>query len=181
MPRVRSATPLSWSFLLFSVFIVGAVSSLCLASIQSPLSAMSSGAVSSDGHGARREELTKVVRTVPGATVPLDVEGYPIAPPELELEQVHIYVRHGASQFSSMPGLHSTTPFSNLCPGERTPVRVRMSDPPANIPERWDLCKTARRFRAAVTSNINVTNAMEEVTIRKVVESANGDIEAGEW
>ena len=30
----------------------------------------------------------------PGA-LPLDVEGYPVAPPELELEQVHIYVRHG--------------------------------------------------------------------------------------
>ena len=27
--------------------------------------------------------------------VPLDVDGYPVAPPELELEQVHIYVRHG--------------------------------------------------------------------------------------
>ena len=27
--------------------------------------------------------------------VPLDVDGYPAAPPELELEQVHIYVRHG--------------------------------------------------------------------------------------
>ena len=30
----------------------------------------------------------------PGA-VPLDVDGYPVAPPELELEQVHLYVRHG--------------------------------------------------------------------------------------
>ncbi len=29
--------------------------------------------------------------------VPLDVDGYPVAPPELELEQVHIYVRHGTS------------------------------------------------------------------------------------
>ena len=27
--------------------------------------------------------------------VPLDVDGYPVAPVELELEQVHIYVRHG--------------------------------------------------------------------------------------
>ena len=31
--------------------------------------------------------------------VPLDVNGYPVAPPELELEQVHIYVRHGMSRF----------------------------------------------------------------------------------
>lgn len=32
-------------------------------------------------------------------TVPLDVEQYPIAPPELELEQVHVYVRHGMFDF----------------------------------------------------------------------------------
>ena len=30
----------------------------------------------------------------PGA-LPLEVDGYPVAPPELQLEQVHIYVRHG--------------------------------------------------------------------------------------
>lgn len=28
--------------------------------------------------------------------VPLDVDGYPIGPEGLELEQVHVYVRHGA-------------------------------------------------------------------------------------
>jgi len=27
--------------------------------------------------------------------VPLDVEGYPVAPENLALEQVHVYVRHG--------------------------------------------------------------------------------------
>lgn len=32
----------------------------------------------------------------PGA-LPLEVDGYPAAPPELQLEQVHIYVRHGKS------------------------------------------------------------------------------------
>jgi acid phosphatase len=26
---------------------------------------------------------------------PLDVDGYPVAPEGLELEQVHIYIRHG--------------------------------------------------------------------------------------
>lgn len=31
--------------------------------------------------------------------VPLDVDGYPIAPACLELEQVHVYVRHGASAY----------------------------------------------------------------------------------
>lgn len=33
--------------------------------------------------------------------VPLDVEGYPLAPPGLELEQVHVFVRHGTFLFSS--------------------------------------------------------------------------------
>lgn len=28
--------------------------------------------------------------------VPLDVENYPVAPPTLQLEQVHLFVRHGA-------------------------------------------------------------------------------------
>ena len=28
--------------------------------------------------------------------VPLDVDSYPLAPAELTLEQVHVYVRHGA-------------------------------------------------------------------------------------
>lgn len=36
--------------------------------------------------------------------------------------------------------------------GERTPVGIRMSDPPASIPEHWMMCKTARRFRAAVSA-----------------------------
>lgn len=60
-------------------------------------------------------------------------------------------------------------------------MRVRMVDPPASIPDRWNLCKTARRFRAAVTSNMNASQAVEEVTIRKVVESADGGVETGEW
>ena len=29
--------------------------------------------------------------------IPLDVEQYPVAPSELELEQVHVFVRHGES------------------------------------------------------------------------------------
>lgn len=28
-------------------------------------------------------------------SVPLNIEAYPVAPPELELEQVHVYIRHG--------------------------------------------------------------------------------------
>lgn len=33
--------------------------------------------------------------SVPYPQVPLDVEGYPVAPEGLKLEQVHLYVRHG--------------------------------------------------------------------------------------
>ena len=37
--------------------------------------------------------------TMGAGTVPLDVDNYPVPPPELglELEQVHLYVRHGES------------------------------------------------------------------------------------
>ncbi len=37
---------------------------------------------------------TTTTRPGPGS-VPLDVDGYPLAPLELELQQVHVYVRHG--------------------------------------------------------------------------------------
>ena len=39
--------------------------------------------------------VTNAARSLNGS-VPLDVDGYPVAPPELELEQVHVYIRHGA-------------------------------------------------------------------------------------
>ncbi|TCD67802.1 hypothetical protein EIP91_011930 [Steccherinum ochraceum] len=98
----------------------------------------------------------------PGA-LPLDVEGYPTAPSGLELQQVHIYVRHG----------------------ERTPVGIRMSEPPASIPEHWMLCKNARRFKAAVTSTMSVggrefTGEDETLPVRKVVERVDGSVADGE-
>jgi len=39
--------------------------------------------------------------------VPLDVERYPIAPPGLVLEQVHVYVRHGELQRLTATFLYS--------------------------------------------------------------------------
>ncbi|KAI0646511.1 phosphoglycerate mutase-like protein [Trametes meyenii] len=102
--------------------------------------------------------------------VPLDVEGYPVAPSELELEQVHIYVRHG----------------------ERSPVGVRMSEPPANIPEHWLFCNTARQLRAAVASasaeeglnfpfpGVQGGPAEEELHTRRVVERRDGSAVVGE-
>ncbi|ETW75848.1 hypothetical protein HETIRDRAFT_53924 [Heterobasidion irregulare TC 32-1] len=87
---------------------------------------------------------------------PLDVAGYPVAPRELELEQVHVYVRHG----------------------ERTPVSVRMSDAPASIPEHWIMCKQARRFRAAVAGRD--PHSPGELDVQRVVERADGEAVEGE-
>ncbi|QRW23317.1 histidine phosphatase family containing protein [Rhizoctonia solani] len=85
----------------------------------------------------------------------LSENDYEAAPPELKLEQVHVYVRHG----------------------ERTPVGIRMADPPANIPAYWNLCKTARRFKAAVMGDNSST---EEVDIVRLSERGNGDAQEGE-
>ncbi|KAJ7637137.1 histidine phosphatase superfamily [Roridomyces roridus] len=71
---------------------------------------------------SHNEALPYVYRT---PQVPLDVKGYPVAPPELELEQVHVYVRHG----------------------ERTPVGIRLA---SFIPEHWLMCKTGRQRMPAV-------------------------------
>ncbi|GBE87416.1 Probable acid phosphatase [Sparassis crispa] len=102
--------------------------------------------------------------------VPLDVDGYAIAPPELELQQVHIYMRHG----------------------ERTPVRVRMAEPPASIPEHWLFCNAAHQFRAAVASGSNQTPELprvagqeggetdETLQTRRVVERGDGTVVMGE-
>ncbi|KAI5121801.1 hypothetical protein M0805_009793 [Coniferiporia weirii] len=93
----------------------------------------------------------------------LDVDNYPVAPPGLSLEQVHVYVRHG----------------------ERTPVRVRMSDPPASIPAHWLECQTARRFSAAVETLGGTTwgplqSENTDVSPVKVVERADGTAVDGE-
>ena len=37
--------------------------------------------------------------------VPLDVDSYPVAPPELELEQVHVFIRHGMSKIEKRIGV----------------------------------------------------------------------------
>ncbi|KAI0944908.1 hypothetical protein AcV7_001582 [Taiwanofungus camphoratus] len=102
--------------------------------------------------------------------LPLDVEGYPVAPLELELQQVHIYMRHG----------------------ERTPVGVRMADPPASIPAHWTFCKTARDFRASVASGSpyvpgapksarqDGTGYEEALPTRRIVEWKDGSVAPGE-
>lgn len=104
--------------------------------------------------------------TVRPPQVALDVENYPVVPEQLQLEQVHIYIRHG----------------------ERTPVGIRMAAPPASIPEHWMLCKTARRFRAAVASSTMPPASVgpaegrseEELQIRRIVERSDGTNAEGE-
>lgn len=59
-------------------------------------------------------------------------------------------------------------------------MRVRMSDPPASIPARWQLCKTARQFRAAVASTLD-PRVVENVPVRRVVEREDGSVVEGEW
>ncbi|KAL5637961.1 hypothetical protein ACGC1H_002286 [Rhizoctonia solani] len=80
---------------------------------------------------------------------------YEPAPSNLKLEQVHVYVRHG----------------------ERTPVGIRMSEPPASIPAFWNACKTARRFKAAVMGGDNVTEGVE---ILRLSERSDGYAQEGE-
>lgn len=66
---------------------------------------------------------------------------------------------------------------------------MRLTDPPASIPENWIMCKTARRFRAAVTSALGTgqecpymaTDIDEVLETRKVVERKDGTAGYGEW
>jgi hypothetical protein len=84
--------------------------------------------------------------------VPLEVDNYPLAPEGLQLEQVQVFVRHG----------------------ERTPVRVRMANAPASIPEHWNLCKTARQFKSAVYGTKD-----DYLEMRRGVEGIDGLSVAG--
>ncbi|TFK41610.1 histidine phosphatase superfamily [Crucibulum laeve] len=93
--------------------------------------------------------------------VPLEVERYPTPPEGLQLEQVHVYVRHG----------------------ERTPVGIRLNKPPASIPEHWEMCKTARRFRSTVTSmaGLSTDGVIDEILYhKKMVERPDGTVTEGE-
>lgn len=73
--------------------------------------------------------------------------------------------------------------------GERTPVGVRMEDPPASIPKHWMFCHTARNLRAAVASVSPVVPGVvdreapqqESVQTVRVVERSDGTATPGEW
>ena len=72
--------------------------------------------------------------------------------------------------------------------GERTPVKVRMADPPASIPAHWQLCRTARQFRAsvatfgeAVQGSPRMADGVDFLPIKRVVERPDGTVSEGEW
>ncbi len=67
-----------------------------------------------------------------------------------------------------------------------------MAGPPANIPENWMFCNTARQFRAAVAGvgseegtavfpAVQAEPRTEELRIHRVVERADGTAAVGQW
>lgn len=68
--------------------------------------------------------------------------------------------------------------------GERTPVGVRMNNPPANIPEHWLLCQAGRKFSAAVWEvplHKHAPYSVGSVDIERVVEFRNRNATLGVW
>lgn len=85
--------------------------------------------------------------------------------------------------------LHTTTYYRHIIltytlTGERTPVGVRLAEPPANVPEHWMMCKSARSFQNTVASVLhNAPGGMvdEALSTRRVVERFDGSTVDGEW
>ncbi|KAE8210928.1 hypothetical protein CF327_g5267 [Tilletia walkeri] len=86
-----------------------------------------------------------------GSTASSPDLGWTAPPPDanLELAQVHFFVRHG----------------------ERTPVRVRLetSNPP--IPGRWNLCHGSAYVRANVLQLSRGQPVVEEMPVRRILEA----------
>ncbi|KAG7091868.1 hypothetical protein E1B28_008269 [Marasmius oreades] len=106
------------------------------------------GLEESDSFASRMTAQSSTLPKVPATG--LDVDRYPVGPEGLELEQVHVYVRHG----------------------ERTPVGVRLNNQPANIPEHWSLCKTARQMQQMPV--VNKASGNDLLPMKKLVERTDG-------
>lgn len=105
---------------------------------------------------------------------------------------MHILVTLNASLpcsfhiFSSSYILKTILPTLVLPSGERTPVGIRMSEPPASIPEHWMMCNSARNFRAAVAGLTGPDEGAGSpvdgsMPFRKSVERKDGTSVQGEW
>jgi acid phosphatase len=79
-----------------------------------------------------------------------------------------------------------------IVPGERTPVGVRLANPPASIPEHWTMCRMAYRFRTipdmlgVSSEGLPITKALdhrvdESQNIPKLVERIDGTTAEGGW
>ncbi|KIK02827.1 hypothetical protein K443DRAFT_677290, partial [Laccaria amethystina LaAM-08-1] len=107
--------------------------------------------------------------------VPFDVAGYPVAPPNLQLEQVHVYVRHGTRQFPITRLRQSLIFVENRRTHPGWYPTCRLSS------KHWMMFKTVRRFKAAVTGFVNANSDMGEVLqTRMVVERRDGRVADGE-
>ena len=57
-----------------------------------------------------------------------------------------------------------------------------MAEPPANIPEHWMFCNTARKLKASVASEgADAATVPEELPMRRVVERPDGTAAVGQW
>ena len=76
--------------------------------------------------------------------------------------------------------------------GERTPVGVRLANPPASVPEHWTMCRMANRFSTisdmlgVSSEEIPMTKELdhrvdESQSIPKLVERIDGTTAEGEW
>ncbi len=60
-----------------------------------------------------------------------------------------------------------------------------MADAPANIPAHWNMCKTAKRFKAAVAETTDMPKTEKgwhaSLETRRLVERRDGTVVEGEW
>jgi acid phosphatase len=149
------------------------------ANLQEPYSDPSAGFLESYmAFGSAGAPASNATLTLKPPQVPLEVDKYPIAPEALKLEQVHVFVRHG---MIDLPRLSKD--FISQTIGERTPVSVRMAEPPGNIPEHWMMCRMAKTFRTAVSGSTTKGQVTDNgpVRIARAVERVDGTSTDGEW
>jgi hypothetical protein len=135
-------------------------------------------------------------QVMPPREVPLDVENYPVAPAELVLEQVHVFVRHGECSESQtgfmIPGLNTFPSQGNEHRSEYdlqvlllrylNSGRVSWSLRGKKTHQRFrNMCHTGRNFRAAVAATLHSNLENETLDVQRVVERRDGTFRDGDW